>query len=323
MYYPATNLVKVLAGVKEDEEVLILTDFNTGSLAKVLASVVSSLHATPIAMTMPPVEGHGGELPKSVAAAMKKVDVVIAPTTYNIAHTNARHAAQKNGTRIVILPEADDEILLSSGLKANFEAIRPDVEKLAELLTNGKEIRVTTEKGTDFSASIEGRDGRALTGFANQYDVSAAHCIESSLAPVEGTSNGRLVIDGSIPGLGLIDTHTPVIVDIEDGKAVNIEGGKEATTFKELLEDLNDSEGNIYNVAEFGIGMNPECQLMNSMLSDEGVFGTVHVALGTNKYIGGNIIANGHYDMVFKDAKIEIDNVVVMENNILFLEGKN
>lgn len=317
MYQSAMNLVKVLAGVKEGESVLILTDFKTSNLSGILASAVYSLKAIPIVISMPPTSGHGGELSASVSAAMQEVDVVIAPTTYNIAHTNARYSAQKKGVRIIILPEADESILLNEGLTADFEAIRPDVEKLAELITKGSKIRVTTDKGTDFTASIEGRNGRALTGFANANDVSAAHCIEASTAPLEGTGNGRLVIDGSIPGIGLIETD--VIVDVKDGKAISITGGKEAELFRELLESKNDEEQNIYNIAEFGVGMNPKCKLANSMLSDEGVFGTVHVALGTNKYIGGNVIAKGHYDMVFKNAKIMIDDKVVMENNVLHL----
>lgn len=316
MYKSALNLVRVLAGVKEGETVLILTDFQTESLSKVLASVVYGLKAIPITLSMPPTIGHGGELPPSVAVAMAEVDVVLAPTTYNIAHTDARHSAQKRGTRIVILPEADDMILLSSGLTADFEAIKPKVEKLASILTVGKTIRVTTEKGTDFTVSIENREGRALTGFANTKDISAAHCVEASIAPVEGTGNGRLVIDGSIPGIGLMEED--VIVEIKDGQAISITGGKQAEEFQELLESKNDAENNIYQVAEFGIGMNPECRLENSMLSDEGVFGTVHIALGTNKFIGGTILAKGHYDMVFKDAVIEVDNRLVMENKKLY-----
>jgi len=318
MYNPAINLVKVLAQVKKNETVLILTDFKTESLTRVIASVVTGLEAIPLTMAMPITSGHGGELPHAVRAAMCEVDVIIAPTTYNIAHTNARYLAQKKGVRIIVLPEAHDDILLSSGLEADFKSLKPRVEKLAKKLTKGKEIRVTTKKGTDFTASIKGRYGRALTGFANSNDISAAHCIEASLAPVEGTGNGKLVIDGSISGIGVIDTL--VTVEVVDGKAVSIEGGKEAVEFKELLESKNDAEGNIYNIAEFGIGMNPECHLENSMLSDEGVFGTVHLALGTNKYIGGEIIAKGHYDMVFKDATIEIDKEIVMENSELFLE---
>jgi 2,5-dihydroxypyridine 5,6-dioxygenase len=317
MYPGATTLIKVLGGVVEGEKVLILTDFLTESISKILASVTCSLGAEPITMSMSPRKGHGDSLPDAVASAMKEVDVVIAPTTYNIAHTKARHEAQAAGVRILVLPEAHENILLSKGLRADFISLRPQVERVADILTNGEMVRITTSKGTDLSMSIKGREGRALTGFSNTKDISAVHCIESSIAPVEGTAEGILVVDGSIPGVGLVDT--PVVVEFKDGKAISISGGKEAALFKKVLEERNDEEGNIYFAGEFGIGMNPECELENSMLSDEGVFGTIHVALGTNAYIGGVIKAKGHYDMVVKDATVAIDGMIILENKELNL----
>ncbi|MED4582525.1 hypothetical protein P9578_06970 [Brevibacillus choshinensis] len=317
MYQSATSLVKILAGVKEGETVLILTDFLTDSIAKILASVTCTLGAEPITMSMLPRKGHGDALPEVVAAAMKEVDVVIAPTTFNIAHTRARQEAQKAGARVLILPESHDNILLSKGLRADFIELKPKVERVANLLTDGSSVAIRTEKGTNLTLSIRGREGRALTGFANTRDISAAHCIESSIAPVEGTAEGILVVDGSIPGIGLI--QTPVIVEIKQGKAISISGGPEADAFRHVLEQKNDEQDSIFQVGEFGIGMNPECELENSMLSDEGVFGTIHIALGTNAYIGGTVKAKGHYDMVVRDATVEIDGKILLQNNDLFL----
>ncbi|PAE23890.1 aminopeptidase [Bacillus sp. 7894-2] len=317
MYPAATALVKVLAGVKSGEKVVILTDFLTDGITKVLASVVCSLDAEPIKISMPPRKGHGDALPDAVAAAMKEADVIIAPTTYNIAHTKARHDAQKAGARVLILPEAHEDILLSKGLRADFAELRPQVEKLADILTAGEFVHITTSLGTDLRFSIKGRSGRALTGFANSTDVSAAHCIESSIAPVEGTAEGILVVDGSIPGVGLMET--PVEVVFKEGKAVSITGGREAEQFRKILMEKNDDEGNIYFAGEFGIGMNPECELENSMLSDEGVYGTIHIALGTNAYIGGTVKAKGHYDMVVKDPRVEIDGRLILDNQELYL----
>ena len=141
---------------------------------------------------------------------MKECDVIIAPMKHNIAHTKARKEAQQQGARVLVLPESDEDILLSSGLQADFLALKPKIETMADILTNGKTARVTTEKGTDITMSLEGREGRALTGFANDKDISAAHCVEASIAPLEGKANGTIIVDGSIPGLGLV--NEPVTV---------------------------------------------------------------------------------------------------------------
>jgi len=91
----------------------------------------------------------------------------------------------------------------------------------------------------------------------------------------------------------------------------------QAQAFRDLLASADDP--NIYNIGELGIGLNPECILENSMLSDEGVRGTIHVALGTSAYIGGDVVAAGHYDMVFAGATLELDGEAVLANGELQL----
>ncbi|HEX78291.1 MAG TPA: hypothetical protein G4O03_07820 [Dehalococcoidia bacterium] len=313
----ARTIVQTLTGVKPGEKVLVLCDYGTVQVGKVLCSAIEFAEARPFLLAMPPARVHGEELPAIVASAMKEADAIIAPTRFNISHTKARFEAQRAGARVTILPEADDDILLHEGLSADFVAIRPKIERLAELLTKAGTAHLTSRLGTDFTVSLEGRRGRALTGFANTEHVAAAHCLEASIAPVEGTGNGVLICDGSIPGVGLVDE--PVKVTFAHGYAVNIEGeGRIARAFRELLASLNDKE--IYNVAELGIGMNPKCKLENSMLSDEGVAGSIHVALGTNAYMGGRVVAAGHYDMVVMNPTLELDGEAVIHQGELKLD---
>lgn len=55
------------------------------------------------------------------------------------------------------------------------------------------------------------------------------------------------------------------------------------------------------------------------MLEDEGVFGTIHIGIGTNIALGGNVHAPIHYDLIIKDVKIELDGTIVQEGRKLFL----
>lgn len=311
----ARTIVQTLTKVKPGEQVLILCDYSTVPVGKVICSAVQFADAHPFLLIMTPGKVHGEQLSTIVASAMKEADAVIAATKYCVCHSQARLEAQKAGARFMNLPEADENMLLHEALSADFVALKPQVERLAALLTKARQARLTSKLGTDFTVSLEGRRGRALTGFANTEDVAAAHDLEASIAPLEGTVNGVFVCNGSIPGVGLVDE--PVKVTFADGYATSIEGGRIAHAFRELLVSMNDKE--IYNVAELGIGMNPKCKLENSMLSDEGVAGTIHVALGTNAYIGGRVIAPGHYDMVTKDTTLELDGEVVVNEGELKL----
>lgn len=315
----ARKVVKLLGGAGPGTEVLILCDPFTATNAEPLAIAVTEVGGSLTTMQMMPGGHHGSQLPPTVDMAMKAADLVIAPTRQNIAHTQARRDAQENGVRVICLPESDSEdFFLARGWSADFEALRSKIDALAKALGNAKTARVRSELGTDITMSIEGRRGRSLNGFANTVDISAGYCLEASLAPVEGTAEGIIMVNASIPGVALIN-HAPVKIVYEKGLAVSIEGGPEADLFRKLLASFNDP--NVYNLGELGVGMNPECILDGTMLSDESVWGGIQLALGTSAYIGGTCKAAAHYDTVVTDAVLELDGRVVFEGDKLLLEA--
>ena len=64
---------------------------------------------------------------------------------------------------------------------------------------------------------------------------------------------------------------------------------------------------NVYNIAEMGVGLNPQCRFMGFMLEDEGVYGSAHIGIGTSITLGGVVKASCHYDLIMKDATIVAD----------------
>lgn len=102
--------------------------------------------------------------------------------------------------------------------------------------------------------------------------------------------------------------------------AVAIEGGEVARRFRDLLASFNDPL--VYNLGELGVGMNPRCQLDGTMLSDESVYGSIQLALGTSAYIGGTVKAAAHYDTIVTDATLELDGRVVLQGTELRLDGE-
>ena len=245
-----------LSEAKKGDNVLVLADYNTVSVGERIVSQVYQVDAYPIFMIVPPLKIHGAELPEVVTEMAKLVNVIIAPMTTNLAHTRTRYEAQKLGIPVMPLADMSEELLTSEAFDADFHAIRPRVEKLADLFTKAKVARVTSPKGTDITMSIEGRNGRALHGFAQKSEIGAPPGIESSIAPVEGTAEGKIVADVSIAGLGGL-VKDPVVINVHEGFAKEISGGVDAKNFKELMETLKDP--NVYNIGELGVGMNPKC----------------------------------------------------------------
>lgn len=313
----ARKVLRLLGAVTPQTKLLILHDPTTAANAEALAVAASELGAQFSMLREMPATHHGGQLSDIAAAAMKEADLVVAPMQTNAAHTKARRAAQEEaGTHVICLPEATaDDFFLAPGWNADFEALRPQIDALGAALDRAETARVTSRHGTDITMSIKGRRGRALNGFANSVDISAGYCLEASIAPVEGTANGIIVVDASIPGFGLIGPD-PVVIHYKDGMATSIEGGPQADGFRALLESFDDP--NVYNLGELGIGMNPECKLDGTMLSDESVWGGFQLALGTSAP-GGKCQAAAHYDTVLTGARLELDGQTVFDDRSLLL----
>lgn len=50
------------------------------------------------------------------------------------------------------------------------------------------------------------------------------------------------------------------------------------------------------------------------MLEDEGVYGSVHIGIGTSITLGGTVKASCHYDLIMRDATIVADGELLMES---------
>ncbi|CUJ52908.1 hypothetical protein IB257_01795 [Achromobacter sp. ACM03] len=314
----ARKVVSQLGAAKPGMEVLVLYDLHTHHNVEPLAIAVDEAGAGLHLLQIAGSARHGRQLSPVVAQAMQAADLVIALTRANAAHTDARQQATRAGVGVIVLPESHlPDFFLAEGWDCDFDALRPQIQGLADALTRADTARVTSELGTDVTMSIAGRRGRALHGFANTTDISAGYCLESSLAPVEGTAEGVIVVNASIPGVSLIRDE-PVRIHMEKGMAVAIEGGAVARQFRDLLASFNDPL--VYNLGELGVGMNPRCQLDGTMLSDESVYGSIQLALGTSAYIGGTVKAAAHYDTIVTDATLELDGRVVLKGTELRLE---
>ena len=163
--------------------------------------------------------------------------------------------------------------------------------------------------GTDIHFPIAGRQAFASSGiFRNKGQWGNLPTGEAYLAPVEGGSQGVVVVDGSMAGVGVV--RTPIRIAVEDGYATTITGGTEAATLRALL----DAHGlPARTVAEFGIGTNDRAILTGVILEDEKVMGTIHVAFGDNKSMGGSVRVASHLDGLVKSPTVHFDDRLIMK----------
>jgi len=143
--------------VKRVESVLIVIDTSTPtSISKSLFEAARDIGCEVMILTMVPRTRHGEEPPKAVAEAMLNADVVIAPTTMSLTHTQARINATKAGARIASMPGITEKMMTSGGITADCMMINDLAMKWNERLKNVREVRVVTELGTNIVFDLEG-----------------------------------------------------------------------------------------------------------------------------------------------------------------------
>jgi 2,5-dihydroxypyridine 5,6-dioxygenase len=306
----ARKLVTVNGRVRPDENVVVVTDEKLVEIAGLVSSAATKVGAKVVTCIMPQRSQDGQEPPAPVAAAMAEANVIFSPVSVSITHTRAVRAALDRGARAILMTAYTEEIITSAGLlETDFAAQAALCRRMGAVLTDGEMLRLTSPRGTDLSFSIVDRRVNVLTNIPDPGELAPVPDIEVNVVPLEGSANGTFIADASVPYLGIGVLDEPIVCKVEDGFITSMTGGDQANVLRKALEVHNDR--NCFNVAELGIGLNPNAELTGRMLDDEGVLGTIHIGIGTSHTLGGYVVAPTHYDLLMWNPTIEIDGHVV------------
>jgi 2,5-dihydroxypyridine 5,6-dioxygenase len=223
--------------------------------------------------------------------------------------------AVAGGGRGLMLTQWRDDMLIRGGIEADFPAIAPICRGLAAVFEQGATLRVTAPGGTDLTMDIRGRRGNALTCMVQPGDFSPVPTVEANVSPVEGTANGRIVADVSVPYADIGVLAEPIVAEVRDGRIATIDGGAQARRLQEVLDGFGDPL--VYNIAEYGMGLNPLARVTGCMLEDEAVAGTAHIGIGTSITLGGTVKAACHYDLLLWHPTVEVDGRIVARDGRL------
>ena len=302
-------------GVQYGEKILIVTDEPLRKIGYALWRAAKEMGNEVLLMEILPLRSNGEEPPEQVAELMKMVDVVLCPMSKSLTHTDARRAASAKGVRIATLPNVTEEVMVRC-MNADYHRIAERTYKLCELLDKTRVVQVQSPSGTDIILPKEGRKTYASSGLFRQKGQSGnLPTGEAYLAPLEGESQGVVVVDGSIAMIGVV--QEPVRITIKDGYATEITGGREAEEFIELLQPHGKDAR---NVAEFGIGTNEKAILSGLILEDEKVMGTIHIAFGDNKSMGGSVRVASHLDGLVTSPTVWCDDRMIMSSGKFIIE---
>jgi leucyl aminopeptidase (aminopeptidase T) len=286
-------------GVTAGERLLVVCDPTTSELGARLREEGERAGADAVLALMAERAVNGEDPPAPIAAAMAASDAILAPTARSLSHSEARRRATEAGARIATLPGVTEE-MLARVMSVDMDELERLTHAIAERLDAAAEARITCPNGSDLTLSLEGREGWPDDGRLNgKRAFGNLPAGEGFIAPLEDRGEGKLVIDGSIADIGLLDE--PVELTIEGGRITKTTGA----AGERLYEMLSEHGGE--NVAELGVGANAKATITGNVLEDEKVLGTVHVAFGASAGFGGVVKAPVHIDCVVLKPELALD----------------
>ena len=300
----AKRLFADCMGLAANEKTLIVVDDKSREIGQTMYVAAEEWGAAPLLLLMPPTGVSGREPPDMVAYAMRQSDVVMCPTTYSLTHTKARIDAAAAGARIATMPGITEAMFEKGAITADYNEVEALTLKITALLDKA-ETAVIQKGGHSLSLSLAGRKGVPSTGVYRKPGQSGnLPSGEAYIAPVENASSGSMVIDGSMVGIGKLDA--PLVVHLDGGRLTKIDGnhgGRLDVLFAQPENGI---------LCELGIGTNRAAILCGIILEDEKVYGTVHIAFGTNTSFGGTNKAGCHMDGVILKPTLLLDGAPVL-----------
>jgi len=221
------------------------------------------------------------------------VNCVIALANYSTSHTRFRDFLTRIcGCRYASMPLFDVSMLEGS-MYVDWRELAKKTRDIAHVVNKADHIEIRTPNGTHITFSKKGRKALSDTGILTRKgSFGNLPAGEVFLAPVEGTAQGKLVLEWG-PTRQLT---SPIILTVKNGSVTDVAGTEEYTGH--LAMKLSERKENS-NIAELGIGTNKAAKRPDNILESEKILGTIHIALGDNSSFGGIVQTPFHQDFVF------------------------
>jgi 2,5-dihydroxypyridine 5,6-dioxygenase len=215
--------------------------------------------------------------------------------------------ARRNGARLLVTNVLGvEEYVIRALMDVDHDAMAHDAHLVAELWNRTEHCRVTSPQGTDLSFDLMPR--RSIVGdgaLSEDGEVDFFPGAQVSIAPVEETINGTIVVDASDSVQGIV--RSPYSFTMTRGVISAVEGGKEATVMSRWLESREDRT--IHRLCHFSVGLNPQARISGNMIEDERMLAAVDFGFGyQSPDLGGTVgLSPYHMDVMLAAPTILLD----------------
>jgi leucyl aminopeptidase (aminopeptidase T) len=211
-----------------------------------------------------------------------------------------------------VLRGVTEEMMIEGGMNTDYEELARVTGSVRDIFDAASKAHVTSPAGTDIVLNLEGSSAFSLDGYFHDYGFSALPGGESPTCPQKEGTDGTVVIDYSMDNLGQLSE--PIELTLEDGTVTEITGGPEADELRQIVDN---ADGHPRNLAEFAIGTNPDARLIGNLAEDKKQSGTIHLAIGDDTSLGGELQSEIHFDGLVRGPTVTLDSETVVEDGVL------
>ncbi len=204
-----------------------------------------------------------------------------------------------------------------AALDLDYDALGRSCRVLHDALDGTSEVHITNPDGTDIRVNITGRPLLMDDGVIDDEDRERGLTMlnlpagEVCVAPVLKGTEGTAVFSRVLyKGAEVRD----LALTFADGVLVEWHASAGEDLFRGMLEGAT---GHRDRLGELGIGTNPALtRAIGSLHLDEKVRGTIHLALGENRMMGGENESSLHWDLIMEHPTLEADGRTLIREGV-------
>jgi len=257
---------------------------------------------------------HNSILPKEILDKSRKSNLLIAMTEYSASSSIEKICNAKDTiTRGLSMPTVEKR-MEKTAFKADYKKVKKYANEIKKLLNNSLGAEVLFSTGDRLYLDLRNREGKSDTGECTKTGQSINFPSgEGYIAPYEANSEevnefGESKTEGIWPA-GYNGEIVKFIV--KNNRIVEIIGnGKKGEEMRKLFSENKTRT----NVAELGIGCNPNAVITGNILEDEKV--GLHIAYGMSVHVGGKVESDMHLDICYsKGCPVEGTTLTLFHKN--------
>jgi 2,5-dihydroxypyridine 5,6-dioxygenase len=319
-----------LCRVRRDETVLVYSDPDSrGEVTAALFGAAAALSDQVFEVVVPSVrDRRRSAMPAAIMGLAPTVDLLIDASGRGMLHGGEIAPVLEGGARILRVREP------AAVLARLFpdETVGARITQSAEILEGSEELHLTSDEGSDLRVRREGRKVLRQYGYCFEPgDWDHWGTALATFSPPEEAAEGRLVL---APGDVYFYTATtgiyveqPIILTVEAGMVVKVEGGADARRLEQMMRSGGDPDAGRISHAGWGCDPRADWNALELYAGQGGggadlrsYEGGVVIAFGSNLDMGGNNSTHFHMDLAFRRMSVAVDERQVLHHGQFAIE---